>query len=210
MKKSNWAKLPKPKAAALQLPQIPENENSEPTTTKKRSRSIRNADATNSAIEPCDEAPLKKPTRTASPAHHFGKGEVFVGSSLDECDRDTCEAVLHLEGFTLSSNLVISKKHDNVLIVTTEADSSSSSGFKVTKTTNKLWSCLAIGGMIISHTWIHAYVWSHCLNFFPMLSLHTFADALQLAPLLALRITWCILAAKATLCWKDGRCCCDF
>ena len=42
-----------------------------------------------------------------------------------------------------------------------------------------------------------------------MLTLHTFTDASQLAPLLALRITWCILAAKATLCWKDGRCCCD-
>ena len=37
--------------------------------------------------------------------------------------------------------------------------------------------------------------------------LHT--DASQLAPLLALRITWSIPAAKATLCWKDGRCCCD-
>ncbi len=37
--------------------------------------------------------------------------------------------------------------------------------------------------------------------------LHT--DVSQLAPLLALRITWSIPAAKATLCWKDGRCCCD-
>jgi len=162
MKKENWAKLPKPKAAAKTLAalkqQIPENEKNEPTTTKKRSRSIRNADATNPAIEPCDEAPLKRPTKTASLAHHFGKGEVFVGTCLDECDRDTCDAVLHREGFKLSSDLVISKRHNNVLIVTTEADSSSSSGFKVSKSTNKLWSCLAIGGMIISHTWIHAYV----------------------------------------------------
>jgi hypothetical protein len=138
--------------------QIPENEKNDPTTTKKRSRSIRNADATNPSFEPCDEAPLKRPTKTASLAHHFGKGEVFVGTCLDECDRDTCDAVLHREGFKLSSDLVISKRHNNVLIVTTEADSSSSSGFKVTKSTNKLWSCLAIGGMIISHTWIHAYV----------------------------------------------------
>ena len=37
--------------------------------------------------------------------------------------------------------------------------------------------------------------------------LHT--DVSQLAPLSALRITWSIPAAKATLCWKDGRCCCD-
>jgi hypothetical protein len=130
------------------------------TATIKRRRSIhdRNADATKTAIEPCDEVPLKRHTKTASPAHHFGKGEVFVGSCLDECDRDTCEAVLHREGFKLSSDLVISKRHNNVLIVTTETDSSSSSGFKVSKSTNKLWSCLAIGGMIISHTWIHAYV----------------------------------------------------
>ena len=100
MKKENWAKLPKPKAAALQLLmlQIPENEKNDPTTTKKRSRSIRNADATNPAFEPCDEAPLKRPTKTASLAHHFGKGEVFVGTCLDECDRDTCEAVLRREG----------------------------------------------------------------------------------------------------------------
>jgi hypothetical protein len=158
MKKENWAKLPKAKAAALQLLQISENEENEPATTKKRSQSIRNADATKNAIEPCDEAPLKRPTKTASPAHHFGKGEVLVGSCLDECDRDTCEAVLHREGFALSTDLVISKRHNNALIITTEADSSSSSGFKVTKSTNKLWSCLAIGGMIISHTWIHAYV----------------------------------------------------
>ena len=160
MKKENWAKLPKPKAAALQMLmlQIPENEKNDPTTTKKRSRSIRNADATNPSFEPCDEAPLKRPTKTASPAHHFGKGEVFVGSCLDECDRDTCEAVLHREGFALSTDLAISKRHNNVLIITTEADSSSSSGFKVNKSTNKFWSCLAIGGMIISHTWIHAYV----------------------------------------------------
>lgn len=160
MKKENWAKLPKPKAAALQMLmlQIPENEKNDPTTTKKRSRSIRNADATNPSFEPCDEAPLKRPTKTASLAHHFGKGEVFVGTCLDECDRDTCEAVLRREGFKLSSDLAISKRHNNVLIVTTEADSSSSSGFKVNKSTNKFWSCLAIGGMIISHTWIHAYV----------------------------------------------------
>ena len=158
MKKENWAKLPKAKAAALQLLQISENEENEPATTKKRSQSIRNADATKKTIEPCDEAPLKRPTKTASLAHHFGKGEVFVGTCLDECDRDTCDAVLHREGFKLSSDLVISKRHNNVLIVTTEADSSSSSGFKVSKSTTKLWSCLAIGGMIISHTWIHAYV----------------------------------------------------
>ena len=158
MKKENWAKLPKPKAAALQLPQKPEDEKNDPATTKKRSRSIRNADATKNAIEPCDEAPLKQPTKTTSPAHHFGKGEVFVGTCLDECDRDTCEAVLHREGFALSTELAISKRHNNVLIVTTEADSSSSSGFNINKSTNKLWSCLAIGGMIISHTWIHAYV----------------------------------------------------
>jgi hypothetical protein len=158
MKTENWAKLSKPKAAAQQLLQLLENEKNEPSTTKKRSQSIRHADATNSAIEPCDEAPLKRPKKMASLAHHFGKGEVFVGSCLDECDRDTCEAVLHREGFKLSSDLVTSKRHNNVLIVTTEADSSSSSGFKVNKSTNKLWNCLAIGGMIISHTWIHAYV----------------------------------------------------
>jgi hypothetical protein len=161
MKKENWAKFSKPKTAAFALQllsQIQENEKTEPTTTKKRSQSIRHADATNPAIEFCDEAPLKRPKKTASLAHHFGKGEVFVGSCLDGFDRDTCEAVLHREGFKLSSDLVISKRHNNVLIVTTEADSSSSSGFKVNKSTNKLWSCLAIGGMIISHTWIHAYV----------------------------------------------------
>ena len=95
----------------------------------------------------------------ASLAHHFGKGEVFVGSCLDECDRDTCEAVLHREGFKLSSDLVTSKRHNNVLIVTTEADSSSSSGFKVNKSTNKLWNSSQMLALHfytqMRHSWLH-------------------------------------------------------
>ncbi len=75
-----------------------------------------------------------------------------------------CEAVLRMGGFHLGADLVPAKGFRNVLVTASEADSSSSSGFKVARATSKLWNCLAMGGMVISHTWLFASVLSSRLS----------------------------------------------
>jgi hypothetical protein len=63
-------------------------------------------------------------------------------------------------GFPLNADLSPAKGVRNILVTASEADSSSSSGFKVARATSKLWNCLAMGGMVISHTWLFALVLS--------------------------------------------------
>jgi hypothetical protein len=87
--------------------------------------------------------------------------QVFACTTLSESERDICEAVLRMGGFHLGADLVPSKGHRNVLVVATEDDSSINTGFRVTRPTSKLWNCLAMGGMVISHTWLFASAAHH-------------------------------------------------
>ena len=84
--------------------------------------------------------------------------QVFACTTLSESERDICEAVLRMGGFHLGADLVPAKGYRNVLVTATEVDSSSNSGFRVTRPTSKFWNCLAMGGMVISHTWLFALV----------------------------------------------------
>ncbi len=86
----------------------------------------------------------------------FNAPQVFACTALSEGERDVCEAVLRMGGFHLGADLVPAKACRNVLVTASEADGSSSSGFRATRATSKLWSCLAMGGMVISHTWLFA------------------------------------------------------
>jgi hypothetical protein len=100
---------------------------------------------------------------------------VFACTALSEGERDVCEAVLRMGGFQLGADLAPAKGCRNVLVTASEADSSSSSGFRVTRATSKLWSCLAMGGMVISHTWLFASV----VNQHPLRSPHRCASDLS-------------------------------
>jgi len=82
--------------------------------------------------------------------------QVFACTAISDGERDICEAVLRIEGFHLAADIVPSRGNRNVLVTASEADSSSSSGFRVARATSKLWNCLAMGGMVVSHTWLFA------------------------------------------------------